>query len=423
MELNIKNKDMKKVVILTVATLLAGSVYAGGYRISMQGQRQLAMGHTGVAVINNNAESIFFNPANGVFLEDRFSFSAGVSALMANTKFQNSTYNWTNSSKNLGTPFYFYANYKISDRLAAGLAVYTPYGSAVDWDTDWEGSHLVNNIDLKAFFIQPTVSYMINDYVSVGAGLIYVNGGVEFNRNLSRSMTDSNGNRSDVTLDAKGVSAWGYNLGLTAKLDDYVTFGINYRSHIDMEVENGEANFSDLPGFLEPTYAGTTFSASMPLPAELSFGFSYQINEQWLAAIEMNHTYWRKYESLDIEFSNGTNSINPRRYKNSNTYRVGVQYQPTEKLSLRAGGYYDETPVRDGYFAPETPRNSSLAGTLGFTYQVTPKLGVDVSASFMHFDEFEGSYDYYYEDGLPVSFGGTYRSAVSSVGLGLSYNF
>ncbi|MDN3709468.1 hypothetical protein QW060_20945 [Myroides ceti] len=43
----------------------------------MQGQRQLAMGHTGVAVIGQNAESIFFNPASGVFLNDRFSFAAG----------------------------------------------------------------------------------------------------------------------------------------------------------------------------------------------------------------------------------------------------------------------------------------------------------------------------------------------------------
>src|SRR5690606_39780932 len=110
------------------------------------------------------------------------------------------------------------------DRLSFGLAVYTPYGSKVDWDQDWAGSHLVNNIDLKAFFIQPTASFKLTDNISVGAGLIYVNGGVTFNRNISRSMVDEQGNRSDVTIDASGVSAWGYNLGVTAKLDDYVTF-------------------------------------------------------------------------------------------------------------------------------------------------------------------------------------------------------
>src|SRR5690606_41864346 len=58
------------------------------------------------------------------------------------------------------------------DRLSFGLAVYTPYGSKVDWDQDWAGSHLVNNIDLKAFFIQPTASFKLTDNISVGAGLI-----------------------------------------------------------------------------------------------------------------------------------------------------------------------------------------------------------------------------------------------------------
>ena len=416
---------MKKLLSLSVASLVVTGAMAGGYRISMQGQRQLAMGHTGVGVIGQNAESIFFNPASGVILNNRFSFSAVATALIAETRFQNTTYNWQNSTRNIGTPFYFYGNYKVSDRFAVGLAVYSPYGSAVEWDQDWQGSHLVNNIDLKAIFIQPTASFKITDDVSIGAGLIYVTGGVEFNRNLSRNMTDENGNRSDVTVDASGVSAWGYNLGLTARLDDYVTFGVNYRSHIEMDATDGKASFHDLPSYLQGTFTDGKFTASMPLPAELTIGFSYKISEKWLAAVDVNHTYWNKYESLDINFENPSipDSHNPRNYKNANTYRLGVQYTPSDKLSVRAGAYYDESPVQDGYFAPETPRNDSMAGTIGFTYQITPKFGVDFSATYLHFKEINNSYDHYLEDGNPVSFGGTYRSAVASFGLGLSYNF
>lgn len=416
---------MKKLLSLSVASLMMTSAFAGGYRISMQGQRQLAMGHTGVAVIGQNAEGLFFNPGNGAFMTNKFSFSAGATALIADTRFQNTVYNWQNSTRNVGTPFYLYANYKVSDRFALGLAVYSPYGSAVEWDQDWQGSHLVNNIDLKAIFIQPTASFKITDDVSIGAGLIYVTGGVEFNRNLSRSMTDENGNRSDVTIDASGVSSWGYNLGLTAKLDDYVTFGVNYRSHIDMEATEGKASFHDLPSYLQGTFTDGGFSATMPLPAELTIGFSYQISPQWLAAVDVNHTFWSEYKSLDINFDNPAipDSNNPRNYKNSNTYRAGIQYTPSDKLSIRAGAYYDESPVQDGYFAPETPRNDSMAGTLGLTYQITPKLGVDFAATYLHFKEVNNSYNYFIEDGHPVSFGGTYRSSVASVGLGLSYNF
>lgn len=414
-----------KLLAVSLLALFSANAFAGGYRISMQGQRQLAMGHTGVGVIGQNAESIFFNPANGTFLKDRWSFSAGVTALTSDVKFQNHTYNWRNETKNVGTPIYFYGNYQVTDRFSVGLAIYTPYGSAVEWDQDWQGSHLVNTIDLKAFFIQPTFSYKITDDVSLGAGLIYVNGGVNFNRNISRSMTDEAGNRSDVTIDAQGVSAWGYNLGLTAKLDDHVTFGINYRSQIDMKAEGGEATFHDMPDFTKATYQNGKFNATMPLPAELTLGFSYKITEKWLAAVDYNYTYWNAYKELVIDFENPEipTSINPRNYKNSGTLRAGLQYAPSDKFSARIGGYYDKSPVQDGYFAPETPRNDAVAGTLGFTYQVTPKLGVDFAANFLHFKETENSYDHFVEDGKPVSFGGTYRSGAYSLGLGLSYNF
>lgn len=416
---------MKKILSISLLSLLATNAFAGGYRISMQGQRQLAMGHTGVAVIGQNAESLFFNPASGAFLKDKWSFSAGATALVSNVKFQNSLYNWSNSTTNMGTPFYFYGNYQASDRFSVGLAVYTPYGSSVEWDTDWAGSHLVNNIDLQAIFVQPTISYKITDNISVGAGLIYVNGGVTFNRNLSRSMVDENGNRSDVTIDAAGVSAWGYNVGVTARLDDHVTFGVNYRSQIDMKVEGGDAIFNDMPSFLGGTYTNGKFNATMPLPAELTIGFSYQINQKWLAAVDYNYAFWKAYDNLVIEFDNPAipTSVNPRNYKSSGTLRGGLQFAPSAKFSARVGGYYDISPVQDGYFAPETPRNDALAGTVGFTYQITPKLGVDFAASALHFKETKNSYDHYIEDGNHVSFGGDYRSSAYSLGLGLSYNF
>lgn len=420
-----KSLVMKKILSISLLSLMATNTFAGGYRISMQGQRQLAMGHTGVAVIGQNAESMFFNPASGTFLKNKWSFSAGATALVSNVKFQNSIYNWSNSTTNTGTPFYFYGNYQASDRFSVGLAVYTPYGSSVEWDRDWPGSHLVNNIDLQAIFVQPTVSYKITDNISVGAGLIYVSGGVTFNRNLSRSMVDENGNRSDVTIDAAGVSAWGYNLGVTARLDDYVTFGVNYRSQIDMKVEGGDAKFHDMPSFLGGTYTNGKFDATMPLPAELTIGFSYQINKKWLAAVDYNHTFWKAYDNLVIDFDNPAiaTSVNPRNYKSSGTMRGGLQFAPSEKFSARVGGYYDISPVQDGYFAPETPRNDALAGTVGFTYQVTPKFGIDFAASALHFKETKNSYDHYIEDGTHVSFGGDYRSSAYSLGLGLSYNF
>lgn len=382
------------------------------------------MGHTGVGIFGRSAESLFFNPASGVYLKDQWSLSGGMMLLTSKVNFQNSLYNWTNSTDNQGTPFYAYANYKMNDRISFGLGVYTPYGSAVEWNQDWEGAHLVNNIDLKAVYVQPTVAVKVHENVSLGAGLIYVNGGVSFNRNISRNITDEKGNFSDVNLEATNVSAWGYTLGVAAKLNDF-SLGINYRSEINMEAKDGKATFHDLPAFLSDKYKDGAFSATMPLPAELSVGLSYQISDKWLAAVDYNYTFWSVYKDLTIDFKDPAiaTSVNARNYSNSSTYRLGLEYMASEKITARIGGYFDKSPVQEGYFAPETPRNDSYAATLGISYQVTPKLSIDASALGVFFKEVDASYDHYIEDGNPISFGGTYRSMAYSMGVGLSYNF
>jgi long-chain fatty acid transport protein len=413
---------MKKLLSLTMAALATTSAFAGGYRVSLQGQKQLAMGHTGVAVVNS-AETLFFNPAGASFLKDRFNFSAGANGLFARTKFQNETYNQKASTDNFGTPFEVYASYRATDWLTVGLAVYTPYGSSVEWEQDWAGANLVNNIDLQAIYIQPTISLKVNEYFSVGGGPIYVTGSVNLNKNLSRSLTDEQGNPSDVTIEAKGVTAWGYTAGFMFNPDKHVRLGVNYRSEITMEARDGDATFHDLPAFAQPSYPNTTFNADLPLPAELTAGLSVQFTDKWLVAFDYNRAYWNVYKALMVDFATGLQSNNPRNYKDASTFRVGTQFKPNDKFAFRAGWYFDESPVQDGYFAPETPRNDSMGFTGGLTYQVTPKFGIDASFLYLHFDQTNNSYNYADEDGTPYSFGGTYKNVVFSPGVGVTYSF
>lgn len=414
---------MRKLLSLTLMALAGSSMFAGGYRVAIQGQKQLAMGHTGVAVVNS-AEVAFFNPAGMAYLDKKFNVSVGANALFANVKFQNSQYNWTAESKNVGTPFSVYATYKLTDWLTAGLAVYTPYGSAVDWDSGWEGSHLVNNIDLQAIFVQPTVSIRVGDHFSIGGGPIYANGSVEFNRNLQYQggvLQNSN-----VTIDGSGISALGYNIGMMVNPTDKIRLGLNYRSEIMMEARGGDATYSDVPDYAQALLQDTQFDADLPLPAEVTAGLSVQVTDKWLLAFDYNYTMWSVYKSLDIQFANGSSSSNPRNYKNSSTYRVGTQYKANDKFTFRAGYYFDESPVQDGYFAPETPRNDSNAFTGGLTYQLNEKFGIDVSFLYIHFDEIDNSYNHSTD---PISqqpnpdFGGTYKSVVFSPGVGITYGF
>ena len=408
---------MKKLLFVLTSCLTVSSIFAGGYRVSIQGQRALAMGHTGVAVVNS-AELAFFNPAGLVFLENKINISAGVSGIISNVKYQNlDTRQAFETDNPISTPLNLYATYKVTDYFSAGLAVYTPYGSSVEWPDNWAGAGLVNNIELRAIFINPVLSLKVNDALSFGGGPIFVTGGVNFNRNIEVAPGAEGVNGpSQIEVDASGVTAWGWKASMLFRPTDKLNIGASYQSKIDLDAKGGDVSFVNAPQI------PTKFDASLPLPAELTLGLSYKVTDKLLLAFDYNRAYWSAYESLTLNFSNSTlpPSVNARNYENADTYRFGAQYDINDKITVRAGYYYDESPVASGFFAPETPRNDSNGYTTGFTYNINDKLAIDASFLFLHFSEINESYDSSPDDTTPA-FGGTYKSNVFAPGLGITY--
>lgn len=416
---------MKRAILLSTLIFSTTSALAGGYRVSLQGQKALGMGHVGVAMAES-AEVVFFNPAAMSLLDSESSFTGGISLVDSNVAYQNTTTNSSAETDNpIGTPISLYYTQKYSDTISWGLGLYTPYGNTVEYPTDWVGSHLVNNITLKAIYIQPTISYKISDQYSVGGGPTFVSGEVEFNRNLSSALVDENGNRSNVTVSEDGVTDTGFNIGFFAQQTDQLSWGISYRSQVDMTVKNGKADFENIPSSQSALFADTTFSSELVLPAELNIGLAYKMDDKTTLAFELNRAYWGKYESLDVDFANSApDSINARNYKDANTYRFGLQNQYSNDLIIRAGIYFDQTPIQDGFFAPETPRGDAVGYTFGASYQMDKNLELDLSVLFLTFDEIDATYDHIINsDGSTSSFGGSYKSSAVSVGVGINYLF
>jgi long-chain fatty acid transport protein len=414
---------MKKIITTLLCLLASGALQAGGYRVATQGQKALAMGHTGVA-LSASSEVVFFNPGAMTQLEANADFTGGLTLLAADSEYLNQeTLVEEETDSPLGTPINAYYVRKYSEQISWGLGIYTPYGNKVKWPTDWVGSHLVNEIELQAVYVQPTIGYQINDRTSVGFGPNLVVGAVEFNRNLSTSLTDADGDRSNVTIKADNVTAWGYNIGLLHRLNDKTALGVSYRSEVTVEARDEDADFDDIPAALESTFADGDFDADLPLPAELTVGVAYEFSDKLTLAFDINRTFWDVYDELVIEFDNGITSENPRNYEDSNIYRFGLQYRWDDKWTLRGGIYFDESPVPDGSFAPETPRNDSIGYTAGATYRYSKNLELDISLLILTFDDEENSYDFYEEGGFTIPFSGTYDSAANSIGFGLSYKY
>ena len=153
-------------------------------------------------------------------------------------------------------------------------------------------------------------------------------------------------------------------------------------------------------------------------------GATWDISDKLTLAADYNYTWWSVYEELVINFESvpvstltGNPSTNPRNYKNTSTYRLGAEYESSEQLTLRTGVYYDQTPVRDGYFAPETPRTDSVGLTGGVTWAFAGGWELDASALYLHFDEEKNSYDF----NAQGAFSGTYDVSTVVAGIGVTY--
>jgi len=411
---------MKKILIVLVF-LSFGSIYAGGYRVALQGQRMLGMAHAGLSVFNNT-ETAFFNPAGIAFLDKKFSVSFGVSGIMSHVKFQNETYNWQYETDNpIGTPFYLYLTYQTTDNISLGLAIYTPFGSSTVWN-DWAGSDIVNDISMKVFYIQPSFTYKFSDFFSASASLIMAYGEVSYNKDINRYLTDEEGNKTNAQLESGMTGAAGYGLSFALKPSDKVSLGFNYRSKVTINAKYGKAEFNNVPAFLSNKLSYAGFSAELPMPAELGAGISWKPMDKLLLAFDYNYTYWNVYKELNIQFKNGLPpSIAKKNYHNTYTLRFGAEYQLQDNMYVRAGYYYDESPVSEGYFSPETPSLDSNNYTFGFGYQMK-KMMFDFSLLYVSGKE-RTDYTYVYGEGSSAhKFGGTYVNNAIIPGFGITYS-
>lgn len=269
---------MKKLFVTACLSVLSFTYAAAeGYQVNAQSTKQAGMGHVGAAM-KLGAESMHFNPAGMAFMENNIHLSAGVSGIFSKGKFTQGDY-LQRTDNTPSTPFYLYAGFKIYDFLAAGVSVTTPYGSAMDWGKDWKGAHLVQDISLKAFNIQPTVSWKITDRLSIGAGLMMEFGNIKLSRALigpgqMNTMAEKllpqlapvlqanpqwaglvntmvqdiekyrDASAASVNLRGDAGVRMGFNVGAMFDVNDKITLGVSYRSKVTARVKEGDISLS-----------------------------------------------------------------------------------------------------------------------------------------------------------------------------------
>lgn len=435
---------MKKIFSLVACSLVSLSMFAEGYQVNLQSARQAGMGHVGTGM-KLGAESMHFNPAGLTSIQNTADFSVAGNMIFSNVKYTNGSYT-AKTDNGVSTPMSAYAGFKLGKRWAAGLAVTTPYGSSLNWGDNWVGANLIQKISLQSFCFQPTVAYQILDNLSIGAGLMVFTGNFEIDKSLT-PISDkplAPGLPAGVPLAAVNLKgdakpAYGFNVGVLWNIEDNFSFGISYRSKAMIKVDKGDAKVSFLnediekliqliPQLSGPINAvnGAKVKTQLPAPSNLTVGFSYKPTEKWTIAADLQYVGWNAYDSLNFQFDkNGliTEQPSEKNYSSSIAARIGSEYETYDWLTLRAGFYYDQTPVNAFYYNPETPGANKFGVTTGATFNLYKGLSADLALAYVFGTPTEGRVQTGIVNNKPVYFQGKYTPNAFNLSLGLRYNF
>lgn len=422
----IRNVSLTCVLAVLVGT---GVVHAGGFQLNEHGARAMAQAGA-FAARASDGSAVFFNPA-GLSFQRGLNIMAGTTIIAPSYAFYGPiNYNRNDEWKmknNVFTPVNLYVTNTWNDGMLKGLGVgiglTTPYGLGTEWEDDWIGKAITREIDLKTFYIMPTISYALNDFVSVGVGGNMVISSVS----LRRAVTNFEPNMN-LELEGTGDLAFSWNAGVIVRPVEEISIGVTYRAQTDIDF-SGTANFNP-PASLATLFPGGDVTTGLSAPATYLVGLAWMPSDNLELEVDYQGIQWSSYDKLAIDFK--TDAANtpgvaqadvtsPKKYKNTFILRAGGEYTlPILGLKLRAGYLFDRNPVPDEHLEPLLPDADRHGLNVGLGMKIWSNITMDVAYLHLIFADRKTTATSQ-PDG--VYFDGMYRGNANLFGVNFTYEF
>lgn len=229
--------------------------------------------------------------------------------------------------------------------MAAGF--YTPVGNYFDFeDTISYGTgtikgELFQKLGLMAGNI--SVAKRIDNGMSFGAGLELLYG--EFDYDAKKDVVNSGISDYSWALDSKasGIGFEGI-IGCLFSITDTLNLGAVYRTGGRVDLKGDADSHLTLTGLTEKSDYNHRFYH----PSTWGLGLALKPGTNLVLTADWQRTNWSETRidvDYDVEGALLTDKDYSTDWHDSNRYRIGLEYMPTKKWSLRAGYFFDECPL------------------------------------------------------------------------------
>ncbi len=429
-------KKYRMLVLILAAFLgLAPFAQSSGFLIYEHGAA--AMGMAGAFVsIANNATAVFHNPAGMAWLQGT-QVSLGGTFIIP--KGSLSLPNWPDPTyknvKQLDQTFLapnFYLTHKFSDKLAAGIGVFAPYGLGTKWPTKYPLRYLGTSNDMQTIFVNPAISYKVNENLAFGAGISYIHSSLSLNlvRLVEIGTYTGRGMFPRPWMGRRATPSPSTRASFTRPKNSPSVSPIEATSISSTKAISPWIRPASRPPSSPMCRRQGTVQTTFKFPDIFTAGASFNLTEALLLAVDVQYYTWNRYDKyvIDITYPAGFPAAEPEtvleNWKNTFIARLGLQYQLNESLALRGGIIYDWTPQPVESIDPNLPDANRYALTLGLGYKIG-RLVIDVGYQYEKFSDRESpnrsisAYQFY---GINLG-AGTYKTEGHLFGVSLSYLF
>jgi long-chain fatty acid transport protein len=383
---------------------VSGGAAASGFALIEQSGSGLGNAFAGGAASAEDASTVFFNPAGMSRLSDKQIVLAG-HIITPSAKFSGTGASGTDMGGDAGGSSFVpnaYFTMEMTPDLKVGLGVNAPFGLQTEYDSAWVGRYHAIKSKIETVNINPSVSYRVNDALSIGAGVDYQ----EISGELS--------NFDDIlgTTVVKGKdNAWGYNLGGLYNISSNARIGIAYRSAISYTLQ-GDVS-SSLP------YANTPVSLDLKVPDSLSMSVFSRYSDQWDFMADVSWTGWSSFKQIKVVNNSGATVSNTvENWKDTVRVSVGATHHYSEHWLARVGLAYDQSPVPDDFRTARIPDNNRTWLALGGQYKPSAASMIDFGYAHLFVS------DAGVNDSNPSpALVGTYKNSVDIVSAQYTHNF
>jgi long-chain fatty acid transport protein len=252
-----------------------------------------------------------------------------------------------------------------------GIGANMPFGLSTEYNDGWIGRYAALDSRLMTINVNPVISYQVLDWLAIGAGAQIERADARLTNAAFFGVLGD----GDVELQADDDVGFGFTAGALITPRPGTQIGIGFRSSIHHDLD-GKAQVH------VPVLGNTTMDASADLDTPESLGLSVhqRVTNRLSLTGTVEWTNWSRFDELRVKFDTPgvPDNVTEENWKDTYFFALGANYQLTDKLLLRGGVAYDQTPVRDNFRTARLPDEDRYWVALGTTYAFNDHISVDV---------------------------------------------